>query len=234
VTTLSDVFVKAGVDGFFHARNIDTDEEVGHASDELVILASVFKVPVLVELFRQSDAWSINLAEQVEVPAEGRAGGPTNLSVMRYPLRMAWWDLALSMIVVSDNAATDVVCERVGLENVNASMRELGLPQTRLFMDCRRIYRVIEEDAGVESQEELTPEKLPVDVVAGMRCHDPEQTNRSIPRELTRLLQLIWRDEAASPEACADMRTILGHQVWPHRLASGFPETDFSGRFSPI
>ncbi len=39
---------------------------------------------------------------------------------------------------------------------------------------------------------------------------------------MTRLLELIWKDEAASPEACAFVRRIMGQQVWPHRLRAGF------------
>jgi beta-lactamase class A len=37
---------------------------------------------------------------------------------------------------------------------------------------------------------------------------------------------MVWRDEAASPEACAELRRALGMQVWPHRLSAGFPEDD--------
>ncbi|HEY7071014.1 MAG TPA: serine hydrolase, partial [Acidimicrobiales bacterium] len=58
------------------------------------------------------------------------------------------------------------------------------------------------------------------------RVLDPATTNRSTPREMTALLGAIWRDEAAGPAACAAMRRVLGLQVWPHRLASGFPADD--------
>jgi beta-lactamase class A len=43
---------------------------------------------------------------------------------------------------------------------------------------------------------------------------------------MTRLLAMIWRDEAAAAPACADVRRWLGLQVWPHRLSSGFPGAD--------
>ena len=41
---------------------------------------------------------------------------------------------------------------------------------------------------------------------------------------MTSLLGLIWRDEAAAPDNCAEMRRIMSLQVWPHRLTSGFPD----------
>ena len=43
---------------------------------------------------------------------------------------------------------------------------------------------------------------------------------------ITTLLKLIWNDEAAPPRACAEARRILGLEVWPHRLASGFADND--------
>jgi beta-lactamase class A len=45
---------------------------------------------------------------------------------------------------------------------------------------------------------------------------------------MTNLVRLLWTDQAASPERCELGRQILLQQVWPHRLASGFPEDDFT------
>ncbi|GAA3584821.1 hypothetical protein GCM10022222_81830 [Amycolatopsis ultiminotia] len=41
---------------------------------------------------------------------------------------------------------------------------------------------------------------------------------------MTRLLGLIWRNEAAPSAACADVRRWMGLQLWPHRLRAGFPD----------
>ncbi len=59
-----------------------------------------------------------------------------------------------------------------------------------------------------------------------LRALDPARSNRSTPRDMTRLLGAVWRDEACTPEHGAAMRRIMGLQVWPHRLASGFPFDD--------
>ena len=53
--TLQDLFRDAGVAGFLHALDLATGQEVAHHADEPVVPASVFKVPVLVELCRQAD-----------------------------------------------------------------------------------------------------------------------------------------------------------------------------------
>ncbi|WP_246222578.1 serine hydrolase [Phytoactinopolyspora limicola] len=56
------------------------------------------------------------------------------------------------------------------------------------------------------------------DVAAG-RLDPIERTTR----EVTALLTAIWTDTAAPPEACEQVRTIMAHQIWPHRLTSGSP-----------
>ena len=220
---LAEVFRAADVEGFFHARELGSDRELSFRSNEPVVAASVFKLPVLVELFRQADAGQIDLTEQVDVPADGRAEGPTGLSIFRDPVRLSWRDLATSMMVVSDNAATDVVCERVGLEEVNAAMARFGLDATWVASDCRGIFALVYEDVGVDSFDDF-PEELSRELLERQRCLDPGQTNRTTARDMTRLLDLVWTDQAASADNCAELRSILAKQVWPHRLASGFPE----------
>jgi beta-lactamase class A len=148
---LQSLFDEADVDGFLHAVDVNTGTEVGYHPDVPVVAASTFKVPVLVELFRQGDAGRIMLEEQVAVPVQGRAIGPTGLSVLADPVSMSWRDLAQSMIAVSDNAATDVICDRIGLDNVNRTMGELGLTKTRVDLNCLGIFTTMAEDAAVDS-----------------------------------------------------------------------------------
>jgi beta-lactamase class A len=225
VAQLHSLFEQADVDGFLHAVDVNTGAEVGYHSDAPVVAASTFKVPVLVELFRQGDAGRITLEEQVTVPVKGRALGPTGLSVMLDPASLSWRDLAQSMIAVSDNAATDIICNRIELDNVNGTMRELGLTNTRVDLNCLGIFTTMAQDAGVDALDKipLTPS---LQVLQEMRALDPAATNRTTPRDMTRLLQLVYTDEAASAHSCDRIRRILRSQVWPHRLASGFPEDD--------
>jgi beta-lactamase class A len=222
---LSDLFDRAGVQGFVHAREVNGVRELGHGADEPVATASTFKLLVLVELFRRADAAELDLREPVDVPVSGRTMGPTGISALMDPVRMSWRDLAAGMIAVSDNAATDVILERLGRDNVNATARELGLDSTHVVTDCAGIGDSMVEDAGVTTLTELFPSP-PAHVLPHLRAEDPSLANRSTARDMTRLLCLVWTDAAATPGSCAAMRALLRQQVWPHRLASGFPEDD--------
>jgi beta-lactamase class A len=219
------VFRAARADGFLHARDLRTGDEVCYRADEPVVSASVFKLPVLVELFRRGDAGELDLSEPVTVPATGRVASPFGLSQMSDPVVMSLRDLATLMISVSDNVATDEVCARVGLGHVNALLGRLGLRGTTVELDCAGIFATLVEDLGVDTIEDIE-QRLGPDGAAALRAMDPVATDHTTPREATRLLELIWSDRAAPPAACAEVRRVLGLQVWPHRLVSGFPEPD--------
>ncbi|WP_157250435.1 serine hydrolase [Nonomuraea typhae] len=223
---LGEVFAAAGVEGWLHAVDIDSGRECGYQPDAARPIASVFKVPLLVALCRQADQGSLDLGELVRVPVAGRTSGPTGLSAMRDEVTISLRDLAYLMIAVSDNASADVLVERVGLDTVNAMLAGFGLTGTRVPMSGAQMLDSLDEDAGHPWPFQ------DLDELARMRALDPEHTNSGTPRELTRLFAMIWRDEAASPELCAWMREVFGLQVWPHRLAAGFPydDVDVSGK----
>ena len=226
VLAIKAAFDTAGVHGCLHALDLQSGAELGVHPDEPVVTASVFKFPVLVELFRQAEAGELDPAKQITVPADGRTPSLFGLAAMRDEVTMSLRDLAWLMISISDNAATDVVCAHVGLDRVQAHLEALGLSGTVIADDCAGLFATIIEDAGLESLEDF-PAVPDAALLATLRAVDPLRTMHTTPRDMTRLLQLVWSDEAAPPKACAEVRRILSGQVWPHRLAAGFPEDEY-------
>ncbi|MEV4468975.1 serine hydrolase [Nonomuraea salmonea] len=214
------LFTRAGVTGWLCAADVDTGHELGHGPDELLPTASMFKVPLLVEFCRQADAGLLDPATQVTVPAEGRIPGPTGIAAMLDDVTISLRDLAYLMIAVSDNTSADTLLDLIGCDAVNAMLDGLGLTRTRVVQGAGEGNARMRDDTG-HGWPYLDPEDI-----ARLSALDPAHTNRSTPREMVRLFELIWRDEAASAESCAWMRSVLNMQVWPHRLASGFPYDD--------
>jgi beta-lactamase class A len=70
---IQQVLAAVGVTGFVHARCIDQDREVALRADEPVLMASLFKITVCLELFRQADAGEVDLAERHLVAAASRS-----------------------------------------------------------------------------------------------------------------------------------------------------------------
>jgi beta-lactamase class A len=199
-------FTAIGLRGWLHARDLDSGDELGLRADEPVVLASVFKVALVAALYRLHDAGALDVSRQVEVTA--RTDGATGVAAMLDPARLSLRDLAYLAIAVSDNAAADVLFDVVGDEAVADVSRALGLARTRIVHRCRDIAEGFAE--------------------GGML--DPARTNAGTPREMTALLAAIWSDRAASPASCEAIRRLMRLQVWPHRLASGFPEDAVAGK----
>ena len=211
-----------------HAADIDGTDEWGLGADDLVVTASIFKVPVLVELARQAATGRLALTDRVRVPADFmRTDGGTGLSLMLDDVEMSLRDLALLMMSVSDNRATDIVMDILGLDAINGTIARFGLIDTIVTDDCRGLFATIAGDLGEEFTDELLHTDDPVMAarIDSMRVLDAQQTTHSTPRETTALLGAVWRDEVIGPVAAAEVRRILGLQAWPHRLMSGFPDS---------
>jgi len=102
-------------------------------ADEVFPQASSIKIAVLAELYHQSQAGKLKLTDPYTVQAADLVPDSDIMSgltpgVTRITLR----DLATMMVAVSDNSATNVLIDRVGMESVNELMDSLGLTHTRL------------------------------------------------------------------------------------------------------
>jgi beta-lactamase class A len=99
------------------------------------------------------------------------------------------------MIIISDNSATNMCIDLVGLDEVNTTMRSFGLEQTAIFQ------RLGDTKAGLDAR------KMSV----------------STAGEMTSLLELIARHEAVSREASEDMLRIMRRQDYRHELSRLLP-----------
>lgn len=205
--------------GWIHARDFATGAELSLRGDDLVPASSLSKVPLLVAMYRLVDAGLLDLTERARVTAEMRSPGPTGLSVTQDDAELSLRDLALLAVTISDNTAADVLFRRVGFDEINRHLDALGLHRTRVVTTIARLFADMRQDAGD------APLTHP-DVVRRLRVLDPKHTSRTTPAETTELFEGIWRDRVASPAACEQLRRMFALQVWPHRLASGFPYDD--------
>ena len=151
-----------------------------HAND-VFPQASSIKICVLTELYRQAqqgklkltDVYTVNAADLVQ---DSDIMGGLTPGVTQITLR----DLATMMVAVSDNSATNVLIDRVGMDNVNAFLTSQGLTQTRL----RR--KMMDVKAAAEGRE-----------------------NISTPNEMMKLLESIYRGQVLNKEMTDDFFKVL-------------------------
>ncbi len=127
--------IVAGFDGVMGlaAKDLATGETFVVNPDVVFPQASSIKIPVLIELYRQAQAGTLKLEEKVEVKKSVMVGGSGVLG--RFSdggSSLSLRDLAVLMIVLSDNTATNILIDRVGMQNVNDMLARNNLRQTRL------------------------------------------------------------------------------------------------------
>ena len=93
---------------------------------------SAIKVSLLIELFRGADANELTLTDRVTLTAADRTGGSSLLQILSDGgSALSLHDLAVPMVVLSDNTATNMLIDRVGLDKVNATMATMA-PETEV------------------------------------------------------------------------------------------------------
>ncbi len=174
-TTAQITAISLKLDGVMGVSIIDLTNGRSFAlrADQVFPTASTIKLPLLFELYRQdqaaragttgmaklTDRYTMDSADFVD-DSRIMAGLTHGVTVLTNR------DLAQFMIAVSDNAATNLLIKRVGLDNVNAMLRAQGLVHTQL----RR--KMIDLDAARRGDE-----------------------NVATPREMTKLLEAIWKQQ---------------------------------------
>ncbi|MFJ9344624.1 serine hydrolase [Streptomyces sp. NPDC101733] len=223
-TVLAYTFAQAHAEGFVHARDIDTGAEFGFAADDRVVLASVFKIPIALEYARQSAAGELDPAGRHTVTASYRSGGSATDGCL-HDVEMSARDLAFMMMTISDNAATDLLLDIVGPDRVRKTLDGLGHEGFGVS-SCAALDDDIRRELGLDPDRSIDDQLagIPDARLVALGANDPARSPSSTPREVTALLAAIWRDEAGSTAACAEVRDIMSRQVWQHRMVSGFPD----------
>jgi len=156
-------------------------EHIAVDEDDIMPTASMIKTPILVALYAAVHEGKLSLDDRVRYGGEHRCLGSGVLSLMQPGAEMCVRDAAMLMMVISDNSATNMCIDLVGIDAINARMRSLGLPQTTLFQ------RLGDRKAGL----------------------DPRRMSVSTAAEIVRLLTMVARHECVSAEASEDMLRIL-------------------------
>lgn len=115
-----------------YAERLDTGKTLAYNADETFLTASVVKLPVLFELFRQVKNKTVSLNERIPLHDSDKVIGSGVLRELRAGLRLTLYDLIFLMMSISDNTAANMVTDRVGIANVNRTMKRLGLKTSRV------------------------------------------------------------------------------------------------------
>ncbi len=130
----------------FYAKDLTTGRTVAISPDRPMRTASVIKLAVLLAAADQLKAGKRTLADVLTLDKENVVGGSGVLWFLEPGLKLKLSDALSLMIIVSDNTATNLVVDAVGLEAVNAVSTRLGLTQTRMFRKVGKYPKVPDQN----------------------------------------------------------------------------------------
>lgn len=169
-----------------------TGELLSIRGGETFPTASNIKVSILVQLFHQVERGRIHLDDPVVMLDVDRMPGSGVLQLFDAPLRISINDAATLMIAHSDNTATNLIIDKLGIRAVNARVDSLGYPHTRLWA---KVFQSRTTTINPDSTEKY-----------GLGVTTPE--------EMAQIFADIYRGEAVSPEASRQMVAMLRKQFW--------------------
>ena len=211
-------------------KHLGMGESASLNGGELFPTASVFKVPVIVEFFRQLEAGEVALGEKKVLTEADKVPGSGILKELSEGLGLTYGDLLRLMMILSDNTATDLVVERVGKDRVNGTLRSLGLEETKVVADCRDILFDLIGLGGLPDGEKtlaLFDEKARGAALGGTWSLGVEDNDVTTPDEMLRLLEMIVEGEAASRESCDVIMDIMSKcQTGGNRVPKYLPREE--------
>lgn len=161
--------------------DLSTGQKYLLRADEVMPTASSIKIAILAELYRQAQQGKVKLTDLYTLQQSDMVGGSGITSVLTPGMtKLTLRDVAGLMISVSDNSATNVIIDRIGMENVNVLLDSLGLTRTRL----RR--KMMDIKAASEGRE-----------------------NVATPREMTLLLEDLYRGKVLNKQMTEDFFNLL-------------------------
>lgn len=116
-----------------YARQLNTGKTVVLDPDGPVQTASVIKLAVLFEAMEQVRAGKRSWEEKLTLEPGDAVSGSGVLGFLDAPLTLTLKDVLTLMIVLSDNTATNLTIDRIGLDAVNARILWMGLKDTHLY-----------------------------------------------------------------------------------------------------
>jgi beta-lactamase class A len=151
--------------------DVTSGDRFGHLDREVFPTASTIKLAIVYEIFKQVDEGRVRLDQTIPLDRKQAVGGSGVLFALGTPT-LSVRDYATLMVMLSDNTATNVLIDLVGMDNVTRRMSSLGLSATKL----RRHM---------------------IDLAAARRGDE----NVSTPSDIVRLLEVLSKGEGLVPSS---------------------------------
>jgi len=179
----------------FYYKDLVSGETMGFKEKAMYQAASVIKLPIYAVVMKLWAEGKLDLYEKIVCRDEDKLPPCGALYFFTGDVEVDINTLCGLMISISDNAATNLLINRLGLDFLNEQFREIGLKDTHL-------------------------ERLLFDGAASAKGFE----NRIVPEEIGALLESIYRHSFINEEVSSRMEKLLLEQQINHKIPGYLPE----------
>lgn len=232
-----------------YVLDVESGEEYGYDAETPTYLSSAIKLAVMLEVLHQVERGQLRWEEALKLGPDDIRDGMHRLGRVRTGTRLTVETLLAYMMQDSDNAAADLLIQRVGLENVRAQLVARGIetgPVSSLLEERRRVYAKLDPRG-----EQLSPSQIRAlgtrdalnararylsqlmgqsptwegrDLDAAFASFYAERVNSASMREMGKLLAQVARCEGLSEAGCERAHALMSEcRTGRGRIAAGLP-----------
>jgi len=194
-----------------YAKNLRTGRDFGRGAETKVRTASTIKLPILCALESLIDAGKVRWDERLLLKADDKVTGSGVMGNLADGTDLTVRNVAILMIIVSDNTATNLILDRITADAVNDYLDAIGLPLTRSNRKVRGDGTKLKDPTGWSRAGLIEENKK-----YGLGV--------TTPREMVRLLELLEQGKVVSPAVSKDVLDIMKMQHEREGIARHAPD----------
>ncbi|WP_144513771.1 serine hydrolase [Bacillus sp. FJAT-22090] len=186
-------------------EDLELDERWELNGEELFYAASVIKVPIMVAVFSAAEKGEFKLSDQLLLKEEECVGGSGVLQHLTPGTLLSIQDIVMLMIIQSDNTATNILIDLVGVEAIAQTMKEAGMEKSTFYNKLM------------------------------LSTPPPKGYNQITPNDVAKLLKSLTTGTLVSPHASEQMIDIMKKQQMNECLPEKLPSvySNFNDGMTP-
>lgn len=177
-----------------YMKDLRTGRVWEYNADERFRSASLVKLPIMAAVFEKIESGALSLDTQIKLSRRDRVGGSGSLKWVPTGTSLSVMEIVYKMITESDNTATRMLIDKVGMDYLSSAFEGLGLKYTN-----------------------ITPEGM------SLTSRPLRDDNFTTAREMAGLLERIYDGTLVNKEASGYMLDVLKHNKSRNRLRRGLP-----------
>ena len=137
-------------------KDLISGNDISINGNEIFPTASIIKIHILTYLLKMAESGSIDINKRISVDKNEFTGGTGILKYLKGKPDLTLRDIAVLMIMLSDNTATNICIDLLGIENINSFISDMELSSTKLNRKMMDEKAIIQGNENLSTPKELT------------------------------------------------------------------------------